>query len=136
MSESEILSENPADTITALLARTAQLEEQLAHSRLDAEAQIIQAELRAEAARAGIVDFEGLKLLDAKSISVGPDGRPEGIASHIANFKQAKPWLFGGRSSTHTGSPPPAQPIKPRLASEMTDEEYRIARAIAIRETF
>ena len=42
-------------------------------------------------------------------------------------------WLFGGGSSSSSASPPPAQPSRQKLATEMTDAEYRAARAAILR---
>jgi hypothetical protein len=47
----------------------------------------------------------------------------------MREFKRAKPWLFGGASTSSTAAPPPAQPPKQKLAKDMTPEEWQRARA-------
>ena len=51
----------------------------------------------------------------------------------MAGLRRAKPWLFGRASSSGPASPPPAQPPRQKLATEMTDDEYRVARAALLK---
>lgn len=136
MSDLDASPENSSETIAALKERTAHLEAEILQTRQSAEARLTRAELRAEAMRAGIVDLDGLKLLNTDAISIGPDGTPTDIKTHIAKFKQAKPWLFGGNSTTTTASAPASQPFKARSAMDMSDDEYNAARAFVTREVF
>ena len=136
MSDLDDTDENPIDTIKTLRERATRLEADLLQSRQEADARLARSELRAEALRAGIVDLDGLQLLDSDAIAIGSDGHPIGVASHIAKFKHAKPWLFGGHSTTTSASAPASQPIKTRLAMDMSDDEYRAARALVTRDAF
>jgi hypothetical protein len=111
----------PAD----LSAHAAALERQLA----EAHGRLIRAELKAEAVRAGMVDLDGLKLLDTGKLRLGDDGEVEGAASLMRELRRSKPWLFGAGSSSSTAGAPPAQAPKPRLATEMNVEEWQKARA-------
>jgi hypothetical protein len=52
----------------------------------------------------------------------------------IAQLRHAKPWLFGSLSSSSSASPPPAQAPRLKMATEMTDEEYRAARAAIVKQ--
>jgi hypothetical protein len=79
--------------------------------------------------RAGIVDLDGLKLLDLENVELTSDGELANAAELIVQLRRAKPWLFGGASSSSQASPPPAQPLRQKLATEMTDDEYRSGRA-------
>jgi hypothetical protein len=110
-------------------ARAAELERRLAEVEATAHERIVRAELKAEAVRAGMVDLDGLKLLDASRVKVGENGEVEGAASLMRELRRAKPWLFGGASSSSTAGAPAAQPPKPRLATEMNFDEWQKARA-------
>ena len=70
-------------------------------------AQLIQAELRTEAVRAGIVDLDGVKLVDATGLALNAAGELEGGAALMAALRASKPWLFG-RSSSSAASRPSA----------------------------
>ncbi|MBV9251105.1 MAG: hypothetical protein JO227_17875 [Acetobacteraceae bacterium] len=129
-------NEEPVDQVAELRAHTAALEKQLAEERQRAETRIIRAELKAEALRAGIIDVDGLKLIDLSTAKLNDKGEVEGAAQMLAGLKRAKPWLFGASSSSSTSSPPPAQPPKQKLATEMTDAEYRAAREALLKQRF
>ena len=96
-------------------------------------ARLVQAELRTEAVRAGMVDLDGVKLVDASELVLGADGL-EGGAALMARMKEAKPWLFGrGGSSSSAQRPPVVVAPKVRMAMEMTEAEWRAARAELVR---
>jgi hypothetical protein len=114
-------------------ARAEALERRIAELEASHTARVIQAELRAEAVRHGMVDLDGLKLVDAKDLALDEDGEVKGLAALMRDFKKAKPWLFGAGSTSSTASAPPAQPPKQKLAKEMTHEEWRAARAELIK---
>ncbi len=97
-------------------------------------ARLVQAELRTEAVRAGMVDLDGVRLVDVSALVLGPDGI-EGGAALMARMREAKPWLFGrvGVSSSSTGRAPVAAPPRTRTAMEMSDDEWRAARAELLR---
>ena len=95
-----------------------------------AQDRIIRAELKAVAVKAGMVDLDGLKLLDLSTIKLNDAGEVEGAEALLTAAKTAKPWLFGA-PPTSTSSPAPVPPVVPpatKKASEMTDVEYRAAR--------
>ena len=133
MSEGERLGAPDSDPVAELRAHAEALEQRLAAAEQESRVRIIRAELKVEAVRAGIVDLDGLKLLDLKDVQVSPEGEPTNAVELIAQLKRAKPWLFAVPSSSSSASPPPAQPIKQKLATEMTDEEYRAARAALLK---
>ncbi len=93
----------------------------------------MRAELKAEAIRAGMIDLDGLKLLDMTEISLNARGEVEKATSIIEDFKRAKPWLFSGMSSSSYARHPPAHPPKQKSVKDMTDDEYRLARAALLR---
>ncbi len=99
----------------------------------DARSRVVHAELKVEAVRAGMVDLDGLKLLNPATVEVGADGEVKNAAEVIAQLRRAKPWLFGGSSSSSSANPPPAQPPRQKMATEMTEAEYRAARAAILK---
>jgi hypothetical protein len=121
------------DPGTDLRARAESLERRLAEIEHEAQARVVRAELKVEAVRAGIVDLDGLKLLDLKNVELTSDGELCNAAELVAQLRRAKPWLFGGTSSSSRANPPPAQPPRQKLATEMTDNEYRAARAAILK---
>jgi len=97
--------------------------------RRQTEQRIILAEMKVEAVRAGIVDLDGLRLLNLSELRLSDDGDVIGGKELITQLKHAKPWLFSIPSSSSFAKAPPSKPIRQKLATEMTDDEYRIARA-------
>lgn len=97
-------------------------------------ARLVLAELRTEAVRAGMVDLDGVKLVDVSALVLGTDGI-EGGAALMARMREAKPWLFGrgGASSSSTGRVPVVVAPKVKTAMEMSEEEWRAARAELLR---
>ena len=118
-----------SDPLAELRARADALELQLAATQTDTEARLVRAELKVEAIRAGMVDLDGLKLLDLSNLKLTKSGELENAVTIMSRLRQAKPWLFGMASSSSPASPPPAHPPRKKLATEMTDSEYRAARA-------
>jgi len=115
-------------------ARAETAEAALASVQAQAREKLIRAELKAEAIRAGMIDLDGLKLLDLTQISVDQNGDvvdPTGIFSRL---RRTKPWLFGGgASSSAAAHAPKPEPPRPRQASELSHEEWRAARAALIK---
>ncbi len=96
-------------------------------------ARLVQAELRTAAARAGMVDLDGVKLVDAAGLSVNEAGELELAGAIMVKLRQEKPWLFGRVSSSSLAAAPRAVPPKAKTAMEMTVDEWRIARAELLR---
>ena len=121
------------ELLDELRARAELLERRLAEVQKQTEARVIRAELKAEAMRAGIVDPDGLKLIDTSALQLNENGEFAGAAELISEFKQAKPWLFGGPRSSSSGSMvPPSSPPRQKLATEMTESEWRHARNVLL----
>ncbi|HEX3350135.1 MAG TPA: hypothetical protein VHS58_18755 [Acetobacteraceae bacterium] len=110
-------------------ARAAVLERRLAELEATLNARLVRAELKAEAVRHGMVDLDGLKLVDPAAVTIDEAGEVRGAAALMRELKRAKPWLFGGASTSSAASPPPAQAPKLRMASEMSHDEWQAARA-------
>jgi hypothetical protein len=109
--------------------RISQLEQQMEEVRRETEKQVLRANLRLEAVRAGMVDLDGIKLIDTGSIRLTEDGQIEGGGELMQRLKRQKPWLFGAGSTSAPADAPPQQRPRPKTAMEMTDEEYKLARA-------
>lgn len=95
------------------------------------------AELRMAAKDAGLVDMDGLKLLDHTALKLNADGDIENAPEVLAAMKTAKPYLFGTAFATGTTSstsaPPPPNTGTPKRAVDMTpDERAAGARALGI----
>ncbi len=109
--------------------RVAELERRLAEHQAVAEQRIIRAELKAEAIRAGMVDLDGLKLVDAGAVTLDPAGDVVGVGEAIRGLRRTKPWLFGAGNSSHPAGAPAAEPPKAKSATEMSYAEWQTARA-------
>jgi hypothetical protein len=129
MPDNDTPNEPDSDQIGELRARAEALERRLAESEHEARSRLVRAELKVEAIRAGMIDLDGLKLLDLNDVQLNTHSELENASLLMAQFRRAKPWLFGGASSSSPANAPPAQPPRQKLATEMTDEEYRAARA-------
>lgn len=92
----------------------------------DADQRVIRAELKTAALKAGMVDLDGLKLLDLSGVKLNEHGEVEGAEALMAKAKETKPYLFAPTGSTSsTSATPPAAPPVPKHAKDMTPEEYR-----------
>lgn len=102
----------------------------IAEASTAADQRIVRAEMKAAALKAGMVDLDGLKLADLSKVKLNADGEVEGADELMTELKKAKPYLFGTPSTSHTGTTPPSKvPPEAKLAKDMTDAEYKAARA-------
>jgi len=109
-------------------------EAEMARVRDEAQARVVQAELKAEAVRAGMIDLDGLKLIGAEDIRLTETGEIADAPGLLARLKRGKPWLFGGSGSSSVMAQPP-RPEAPRTrhANELSHEEWLSARAALVR---
>ena len=115
-------------------ARAEAAEAALEQAGAEAKARIIRAELKAEAVKAGMVDLDGLKLIEADELRVNEAGEVEDAPAVLAKLKRAKPWLFGGgKSSSAAANAPKPEPLRQRMASEMSRDEWLSARAALLK---
>jgi hypothetical protein len=131
MSETDTRTDTPPqpeDTVETLRTRTADLERQLDEIRRTHDERIMRAELKAEAVRHGMVDLDGLKLMDTEGLALTDKGEVAGAGGAMARLKRAKPWLFGSPNSSSSAAPPPSAPPRQKTALEMNEDEYRRAR--------
>jgi hypothetical protein len=123
------MSDDPEPTADDWRQRAEAAERELANANSQAEQRLIRAELKAAALRAGMVDLDGIKLIDVDGLRIDEHGEVSGASSLMQQLKRSKPWLFGGQSSS-TGAPVPvAQPPRQKMATEMSMDEWRSARA-------
>ncbi|HQT63903.1 MAG: hypothetical protein B7Z75_04020 [Acidocella sp. 20-57-95] len=95
---------------------------------------LIRAGLKAEAIRAGMVDLDGLKLLDLSEVTLDAQGEISDAPALLSKLKHIKPWLFGGAvSSSAAAHPPRPEPPRTRHANELSHEEWLAARAALLR---
>lgn len=116
-----------------LSARLDRLEQENLVYRQVSENRAIRAEMKVHALRAGIVDLDGLRFLDLKDVHIADDGNVVEAGELINQLKRAKPWLFAHSSSSSLSKVPPSKSTQPKLATDMTNEEYQVARAAIIR---
>jgi hypothetical protein len=115
-------------------ARAEAAEAALSRLQADAEARLIRAELTAEAVKAGMIDLDGLKLIDAAEVRLNEAGEVQDAGALLGRLKRAKPWLFGGGvSSSAAINPPRPEPPRTRHANELSHEEWVLARAALLR---
>lgn len=134
-----------AEKEAALETARAERETALAAAQVDAEARIaaatteastkavtaaneriIRAELKAEAIKSGMVDPEGLKLLDTSGVTIDESGEVTIPADFFENAKKAKPWLFQAvRNTSNPGNPPPRNNNDPKPAKDWSAEERK-----------
>jgi len=110
--------------------------DEIAKLRAEYEARLVAANLRTEAVRAGMVDLDGLKLVDLSSVTLDPNDKIVDGRKLMDDLRRHKPWLFGAASSSSPAVAPASQPVRQKTALEMTDEEYAAARAALTRHRF
>jgi hypothetical protein len=122
-----------AEELATLRTRNAALEASLREVQENGDRRAIASELRSEAVRRGMVDLDGLKLIEAGGVSIDAEGTVHGVAAVMTKLRREKPWLFGASSSSSLAGVPSAAPARTKLATEMTLQEWRVARAELVR---
>lgn len=80
-------------------------DKELSETKAKYEDSIKYADFAEEAIKAGVVNArDAYKLADLSDITIGDDGKIEGMADKIAKLKEAKPYLFGGATGA-VGAP-------------------------------
>jgi len=132
MNEADGAADSNDDPVV-LKQRNEQLEAELREARQTADRRLIQAALKAEALKGGMIDLDGLKLIEAISLEVDAAGDVPGAAGVIGRLRRAKPWLFSGANSSSLVSPPATATTRSKNATEMTLQEWRAARSDLLR---
>ena len=102
-------------------------ESELARLRM----RVVDAELRAEGARAGMRDLDALKMLSDEDRQAALDDG--GAAKAVTKLRKEKPWLFTSSTSAAARAPAAAA-VAPANAMTMSHEEWRAARAALLRK--
>jgi hypothetical protein len=118
----DVLSENSSKEVFTL--------------RKEFESRLVLANLRTEAVRAGMVDLDGLKLIELASVRIGDDDRIIDGRKLMDDFRRSKPWLFTAPSSSSAAIAPASQQARQKSAMEMTDDEYAVARSAVTKYQF
>lgn len=121
------------DALAVLQAHAQKLELRLQERETEQAERLLQAELRFAALQAGMIDLDGLKLIDGASLAVSSDGAPPEVARIMKDLRRDKPWLFSAGTSSSGASVPASSPPRKKLATEMTLEEWRTARSDLLR---
>ncbi len=135
-------AEDRAKQLEATAAESIAAAERIAQARISeienkARERMIAEALADAAKKAGMLDPEGLKLLDTSTVTLNDKGEVDGVETLMEEAKKAKGWLFRSQSgappapvTTSQPLPPPSpRPGTPKRATDMTPEEWRAARA-------
>ncbi len=131
--EAEVAVPAPGEELEVLRARMSELERALREAQEGGRERLVQAELKTAAVRAGMVDLDGLKLVDRSQVALNEAGELEGGTALMERLRHDKPWLFAQASSSSRAAVPPSEPVRRKLATEMTLEEWRAARSEMLR---
>jgi hypothetical protein len=104
--------------------------EEIVKLRDEFQSRLVVANLRTEAVRAGMIDLDGLRLIDLSAVRLSDDDRVIGGRKLMDDLRRTKPWLFGVASSSSAAIAPASHPVRQKTALEMTEEEYTAARAV------
>ncbi len=123
----------PQDMVDMLRRQNETLQAEVESLRGSARQSTMMADLRVAAMKAGMIDLDGIKLLDLSAMRVTETGEVPDAPAVMSSLKQSKPWLFASLSTSSPKEAPPSQPMQQKQAMEMTDDEYLAARALILR---
>ena len=123
----------PQDTLETLRRQTEALQQELETLRGRARQSTMMADLRVAAVKAGMVDLDGIKLLDLNTVKTTDEGQIPDAQAVMSSLRQSKPWLFTAWSTSSSKEAPPSQPPHQKQAMEMSDDEYAAARALILK---
>ncbi len=127
----ELRAENKGWRLKAaeMEAAAGRAREDLAAAREAAAARIVLAEVKAAAARAGMVDPDGVRLLDLSAVRLSENGEVEGAEAAVEAARKSRPWLFADARTSNPAAPPrPRDAREGRDARQMAPKEYEAAR--------
>jgi hypothetical protein len=122
------LPETPPDSDERNESDEQPANEEIAKLRVAFQSRLIAANLRTEAVRAGMIDLDGLKLVDLTGVRLDDNDKVLGGRGIMADLRRNKPWLFGAASTSSAAVAPASQPVRQKTAMDMTDDEYAAAR--------
>lgn len=109
-------------------AVAARFREELRVARETANARIVEAEVRVLAMRAGMIDPDGVRLLDLSGVAINADGGVTGGDAAITVARATRPWLFFNARTASPEPPPPRDMRDTADARRMSHAEYLAAR--------
>lgn len=113
---------------TAHAAKVKDAETKATEALTKAQQRAVNADLKIAAKEAGASDLaDVLALLPRDKLKISDDGDVTNAAEIMAEFKKAKPHLFGA-TSTSSAAPSPKTEATAKTAAEMTEAEWRTAR--------
>lgn len=104
--------------------------------RQEFEERLLMANLKAEAIKAGMIDLDGLRLVDLAGIKLDASDNIIDGPVVMARLRRSKPWLFGSSSSSSGATVPASGPVRTKMAMDMSADEYAAARAALTRHQF
>ncbi len=130
------LTEDEHDRIGSSALDEPPVAEEVGRLRGEFQGRLIAANLRTEAVRAGMIDLDGLKLIDLSDVRLDANDMIVEGRKIMTDLRRAKPSLFGAPSTSSAAVPPMSQPIRLKTAMDMTDEEYSAARTAVTKYHF
>lgn len=113
--------------------RIAELERKLADQTQSHQARLAVADLKLHAIRAGMIDLDGIKLIDPSQIRLTDAGDVEGADRLMTSLRRDKPWLFHAATTSTLATTPPVTPQTAKRATEMSHAEWQAARAALLK---
>ncbi len=113
--------------------RIVELEAKIAEIEARTTQRLVLSELRSHALRAGMIDLDGLKLVDTTPLKPDDTGEIQGVAQLMADLKRAKPYLFQPATTSSLAAAPPSTPPAAKRATEMNHAEWQAARALLLK---
>jgi hypothetical protein len=110
--------------------------EEIVKLRSDFPTRLAAANLRTEAVRAGMIDLDGLKLVDLSGVHLDENDKIIDGRKIMNELRRTKPWLFGSPSTSSAAVPPVSLPVRQKSAMDMTNEEYATARIAVTKHHF
>lgn len=133
MSDNNPEEDASVDVIDTLRRQTEALQQELDSLREQAKKNAILADIKVAAIRAGMIDLDGIKLLDLSGVRPDGDDQAPDVSHIMSDLKKNKPWLFGVWSTSSSKEVPSSQPPRQKQAMEMSDEEYHAARSLILK---
>ena len=118
---------------TADLVPAERAESDITKLHADYRSRLVAANLRTEAVKAGMIDLDGLKLIDLSSVGLDEQDAVVGGSKLMDDLRRNKPWLFGSSQSSSSAVAPASRPVRQKNAMDMSDDEYSAARAALTR---
>ncbi len=113
--------------------RVAELERRLAEQAQSHQTRLAIADLKLHAIRAGMIDLDGIKLIDQSQIRLTEAGEVDGADRLMTNLRRDKPWLFQAVTTSTLAPAPPVTSPTAKRATEMTHAEWQSARAALLK---